>query len=32
LYPGVPLGARRFRNGVDAEVIGQVTAILRRLA
>jgi hypothetical protein len=32
LYPGVPLGARRFRNGIDAEVIGQVTAILRRLA
>ena len=31
LYPGVPLGARRFRNGIDAEVIGQVTAILRRL-
>lgn len=32
LYPGVPLGAQRFRNGIDAEVIGQVTAILRRLA
>jgi len=32
LYPGVPLGARRFRNGIDAEVIGQVTTILRRLA
>jgi hypothetical protein len=32
LYPGIPLGARRFRNGVDAEVVGQVTAILRRLA
>jgi hypothetical protein len=32
LYPGVALGARRYRNGVDAEVIGQVTAILRRLA
>ena len=31
LYPGVPLGARRFRNGIDAEVIGQVTTILRRL-
>jgi len=31
LYPGVPLGARRFRNGIDAEVVGQVTAILRRL-
>lgn len=30
-YPGVPLGARRFRNGVDAEVIGQVTTILRHL-
>jgi hypothetical protein len=32
LYPGVPLGARRFRNRIDAEVIGQVTTILRRLA
>jgi hypothetical protein len=32
LYPGVALGARRYRNGIDAEVIGQVTAILRRLA
>jgi hypothetical protein len=31
LYPGVALGARRYRNGIDAEVIGQVTAILRRL-
>jgi hypothetical protein len=30
-YPGAPLGARRFRNGIDAEVIGQVAAILRRL-
>ena len=32
LYPGMPLGARHFRNGIDAEVIGQVTTILRRLA
>jgi hypothetical protein len=31
-YPGIPLGARRFRNAIDAEVIGQVTTILRRLA
>jgi hypothetical protein len=31
LYPGMPLGALRFRNGIDAEVIGQVTTILRRL-
>jgi hypothetical protein len=31
-YPGVPLGARHFRNRIDAEVIGQVTTILRRLA
>lgn len=30
-YPGEPDGARHFRSGVDAEVIGQVTAILRRL-
>jgi hypothetical protein len=30
-YPGGPLGARRFRNGTDAEVIGRVTTILRRL-
>ena len=30
-YPGGPLGARQFRNGTDAEVIGRVTAILRRL-
>lgn len=31
LYPGLPLGARRFRNGIDAEVVGQVTSILRRI-
>jgi hypothetical protein len=31
-YPGGPLGARQFRNGTDAEVIGRVTTILRRLA
>ncbi len=30
-YPGVPSGPRQFRNGIDAEVIGQVTAIVRRL-
>jgi hypothetical protein len=30
-YPGGPLGTQQFRNGIDAEVIGRVTAILRRL-
>lgn len=30
-YPGGPYGARQFRNGLDAEVVGRVTAILRRL-
>lgn len=30
-YPGGPLDIQRFRNGVDAEVVGQVTTILRRL-
>jgi len=30
-YPGGPLGTQQFRNGIDAEVIGQVTTILRRL-
>jgi len=30
-YPGGPFGTQQFRNGIDAEVIGQVTAILRRL-
>jgi hypothetical protein len=30
-YPGGPLGTRQFRNGIDAEVIGRVTTILRRL-
>lgn len=30
-YPGSPFGAQQFRNGVDAEVVGRVTAILRRL-
>jgi hypothetical protein len=29
-YPGGPLGARQFRNGTDAEVIGRVTTILKR--
>jgi transcriptional regulator with XRE-family HTH domain len=30
-YPDRPFRPRRFKNGVEAEVIGQVTAILRRL-
>jgi len=30
-YPGAPSGPRQFRSGIDAEVIGQVTAIVRRL-
>jgi hypothetical protein len=30
-YPGGPIGTQQFRNGIDAEVIGQVTTILRRL-
>jgi hypothetical protein len=30
-YPDRPFSPRHFRNGTDAEVIGQVTAILRRL-
>jgi hypothetical protein len=30
-YSGGRLTAQRFKNGIDAEVIGQVTAILRRL-
>jgi hypothetical protein len=30
-YPGNPLGTRQFGNGTDAEVVGQVTAIVRRL-
>lgn len=30
-YSGRPPGIRRLRNGVDAEIIGQVTAIVRRL-
>jgi hypothetical protein len=30
-YPGGPFGAQQFRNGLDAEVVGRVTAILRRL-
>ncbi len=29
-YPGGPSGPRHFRNEIDAEVIGQVTTILRR--
>ena len=30
-HPGGPLGPRQFKNGIDAEVIGQVTTIVRRL-
>ncbi|MHB8676377.1 MAG: hypothetical protein ACYDCE_07895 [Candidatus Acidiferrales bacterium] len=30
-YPGGPLGPRQFKNGIDAEIIGQVTTIVRRL-
>ncbi len=30
-YPGGRLGTQQFRNGIDAEIIGQVTTILRRL-
>jgi len=30
-YPNRPFSPRQFRNGTDAEVIGQVTAIVRRL-
>jgi len=30
-YPGGQAGRQQFRNGIDAEVIGQVTMILRRL-
>ena len=30
-YPGGPVGAQYFSNGLDAEVIGRVTAVLRRL-
>jgi hypothetical protein len=30
-YPGGPLGTRQVRNEADAEVMGQVTTILRRL-
>jgi transcriptional regulator with XRE-family HTH domain len=31
-YPDRPFRPRRFQNGVEAEVIGQVSAILRRLS
>jgi len=31
VYPGGPSGTQQFRNGIDAEIVGQVTAILRRL-
>jgi hypothetical protein len=30
-YPGVRLATQQFRNGIDAEVVGQVTTVLRRL-
>jgi hypothetical protein len=30
-YPGGSISKQRFRNGIDAEVVGQVTTILRRL-
>ena len=30
-YAGGPSGAQHFRNGTDAEVIGQITLILRRI-
>ena len=30
-YPGGRLAAQQFRNGIEAEVIGKVTAIVRRL-
>jgi hypothetical protein len=30
-YPGGAVSTQQFRNGVDAEVVGQVTTILRRL-
>lgn len=31
-YPGGPVGAQQFRDGIDAEVVGQVTTMLRRLS
>ena len=30
-YPGGTVNAQQFRNGIDAEVVGQVTTIVRRL-
>jgi hypothetical protein len=30
-YPGGPFSTQQFRSGVDAEVVGQVTTIVRRL-
>jgi hypothetical protein len=30
-YPGGPSGKQQFKNGIDAEVVGQVTSIVRRL-
>jgi len=29
-YPGGPFGTQQFRNGIDAEVVGQVMTIVRR--
>lgn len=31
-YPGGPVATQLFRNGIDAEVVGQVTTIVRRLS
>lgn len=30
-YPGGPVGTQRFRDGIDAEVVGRITTILRGL-
>jgi hypothetical protein len=30
-YPSGRLATQQFRNGIDAEVVGQVTTVLRRL-
>lgn len=31
-YPGGPVGTQLFRNGDEAEVVGQVTTIVTRLS
>lgn len=31
-YPDTPISPRRFKNGTDAEIVGEVTTILRHLA